>query len=194
MKKSLAIIKALALVVVAAILGLLVGIALAYVIAFRVPHGEWQLVNLGQEKADRILGATEYDALAVFYDIQTDQGNVYRCHKTDCERLSPGEEAMEGFDQPCDRQPFAVPQPPGAMRDLFIQTWCGSCSGQTSSVILVDGSVWNWETIGCCEVDCLLTLVYPICGLGIGLLTAIAILIIRKRRQRRNDTLTNSSL
>jgi hypothetical protein len=191
MNKFLTIIKALALVAVTAILGLLGAPVLADVITYRVPHGAWQPVSLGQERADKILGAREYGTMAVYYYIQTDQGNMYRCHATQCERVLSAEEVISGFDQSCGEPRFAVPRPPGVVRDSFVRNWCGLCTGQTSSIILSDGSVWNWETVGCCEVGCLVILAYPYCGLGTGLLTGIVILfLIWVGRQRRKATLS----
>jgi hypothetical protein len=196
MSTLLSIAKALTLLIVLAILGGVAGYVLYDVFEYRLPSGEWQPVSLGQEKAVRILGLDSKSYSAVY--IQTNQGNVYACRG-----IPGGGGGFGSFTFSCELAPapqvsharfnerlYTPPQPPGEVSESFVGPGPHEhfCAGQTNFVILNDGSVWAWYKIGCCEVGCLFTLAYPLCGLVLGLLVGIAILIVMRRRRRRRET------
>jgi hypothetical protein len=175
----LSVTKALAVIVIATILGGVAGYVLFDVSEYRLPGGEWHPVSLGQEKATRILGIDSESYSAVY--VQTNQGTVYSCDSTGCKPAPVPQVSSTRFDKPR----YTPPQPPGDVNDSLGVSYTGLCSGQANFVILSDGSVWTWNKVGCCEIGCVVVLVYPLCGLVLGLMAGILVLVVWRRRRRK---------
>ncbi len=179
MRKIFSIVKALALILLTTILGGLIAYFLFDVFEYRVPSGQWQSVNIGQEKAVQILGL---DSNSNRVYVQTEQGKIYACDNTQCS-LTTAPKVTRAAKE--DR--YTAPPPPGEVKDSFTgpSPVPGLCSGQTNYIILKDGSAWIWSKIGSCEIGSLAILVYLGVGLILGFFTGLVILVVRRRRQRR---------
>jgi hypothetical protein len=77
-------------------MGFLGGYVLNSIITYHIPYGAWQPVSMRGEKAERILGAREYGPMDVTFDIQTDQGNMYRFTAEFIRRLTAGKPTKAG--------------------------------------------------------------------------------------------------
>jgi hypothetical protein len=171
--------KALGFLLATTIIGGLLAYLLFYIFEFGIPSGEWRQVNFGQEKATRILGG---DLSSATVYIQTSQENIYVCQETYCLKTTTPHLSQARFEETL----YSSPKPPGDVSESFVGPgpMHGLCTGQTNFVILTDGSIWTWSKSGCCEIGCLLNLVYPLVGLVLGFTTGIVILIVRQRKRR----------
>ena len=179
MNKISAIFQALTLILATTILGGLLAFFVFYVFEFRIPSGEWRPVNIDQNKAVQILGMAWPGAVY----IRTSQGSVYSCEPTRCQLAA----TPQTLHAPVEETRYTAPPSPGEVSDSFAGPGPnpGLCSGQTNYLILKDGTVWTWSKVGCCEIGCLLNLVYPLGGMILGFVAGIVILVVRHRRRRR---------
>ena len=173
---------------VTTILGGLIAYLLFNIFEHYVPSGEWQPVSVGQDKAVQILGMDlNSKSGSVYYYIQTSQGKVYACDDAQCD-LTTASPVTRAHSAAADYTP---PQPPGEVRESFIGPGHnpGLCTGQTNYIILTDGSVWTWNKVGCCEIGCLVYLIFPLGGLVLGFFMGVVILVVGGWRRRRRKAL-----
>jgi hypothetical protein len=136
-----------------------------------IPSGAWSRIDLGQEKAVRILGA-DSSSQGIYFG--TESGDIYACGQetgypppaNQCNKVTIEQVPKEQTE--CVER-FAIPSPPGEVVDS--RCYPAYFGGQVNIVILGDGSVWHWakyggEMGGIAEV---------LGGTGIGLLVGLVV-------------------
>lgn len=79
-----------------------------------------------------------------------------------------------------------VPPPPGDLIDtVYVSIFYGDAAFEARYALLADGSVWVWEYSASSNMALLVLLAGPVIGLVLGVLVALALLVIAAVRRRR---------
>jgi hypothetical protein len=188
-RQNLSGVQILALLTITTLLGCIGVYILSNVLIYRFPGGEWVPVKLGEDKAIRILGIAPEPAPVIYVQTETgqlqactgDQGELFGAFAFECTTAS----APQALKLSYSDSRYTPPSPPGEVRTSFVGPGAYDmyCSGQTNFVILNDGTVWSWSKVGCCEVGCLLNLIYPVGGMVLGFVVGVVIIVIYRHRR-----------
>lgn len=187
--RTRAIFASLATYVSFAAVGVAAGLAWYHVLAYYVPTGQWERIDLGGERAARVVsvGQDPCRGGTTFY-LQLASGGCLACYDGTCEPV----EAWRAFapkEQEGDELKYTAPRPPGKV--LSISSVSRSCFGEHRYAVLEDGSAWRWQVSRCCELDCLTILMWQ--GLFSALGIVAGMLAARHLLKRRSGSSEGAS-
>lgn len=154
----------------------------------------WQPLPPLPTRPVKILAAgTGMSRYAWFVYVQTSDQRVYYCppYAADpCWEESAWPQDVS-INPPCDPPlHFSVPSPPRQVVDSLQMQACNFEAGyQVNLAILEDGRVWKWQHVASGLLGLTFLVGGTCCGSIGGLLGGLAIVVIRRRKQRNKDAL-----
>jgi hypothetical protein len=172
---------ALAIIIGLAFAGGLGGCIWFNIATYSLPSGSWQPINLAQEQAVQILGAT-YSVTAETHTqvyVQTNADKVYACDAVYAGGCvdAPPDQLPDAFVQSAGTTTYVAPAPPGEVTRSLVFKVSGLCGGDVKVIILNDGRVWKWNRIEC-EWGGLAIIGFAFWGVVIGATAGVVLLVI----------------
>ncbi len=164
-----------------------------------IPKGPWSRLDLGEEKALRIIGTDDYNNMPFntrYLYLGTTSGDVYRCWLDNldeiekrCNKVTTEQVSTVRYECPSYLGKGPTPSLPGEMIDSLCYPMYHRSNGEDHIAVLRDGSVWEWVTehgeVPISEEAFYGALAGLVVGFIAGIFAAIFWTVRRKRSQER---------
>jgi hypothetical protein len=157
-----------------------------YLGSMALPHGRWIRLLPPPEPVREFVGPTCYHLGHPGVYVRAVSGQLYAFRRGDGEPTWSREDSLPAArgepDVLCSRAVTSrawTPLKPGpVLASRRIDLRHADCGGRDHYVLLRDGSIWRWGAYECAIGSVIFFFMYEACVLGVGLITALAVVLL----------------